>query len=273
VLSDPEKKSNYDRFGSADPHQQMSNPFGDFNFGFPFNMDNMFSDFFQQSSSSSSQQNTNEHITLTLSPKDYLQGTTHTIHYTKKMYCDKCNGEGGFNAVLCNACQGAGVRLNTVQNGIFIMHQTSPCNACIGKGKIFSEKCDRCENGLRHIDANYDLIVDANLPILTTLQVRNAGHQEHKNLPPGNLIISLGIDTSQNLEIDRNGTAYITQQITIGDWYNGATININRFDVEELPYSLADLKRSDDSITFKNKGFKNQNNYQGDCVVRFRVVR
>ena len=198
-------------------------------------------------------------------------GTNFNVDYVKKICCDKCKGEGGFNAVMCNTCQGAGMRLQTTQNGPYMMQQAVPCGPCEGRGKIYSEKCE-CNNGLKYIDSNYELTVEPNMPILTTIQVRNAGHQEFPNLPPGNLIVSLGIDT-QGFEIDRNGTVYFTKDISLDDWYNGETVEINRFDIENLSYNLSNLQKSDDLISFKNKGFKGQNHNQGDYCLKFRIVR
>lgn len=73
-------------------------------------------------------------IELTL--EEVYHGTTKNINYYINDICDKCNGEGGFDPVTCNQCNGHG----HIQQGPFVFM----CNNCGGEGKFYKNKCNTC---------------------------------------------------------------------------------------------------------------------------------
>jgi len=271
VLSDPEKKHNYDNYGSAEP--QQDNHFSDF-FGH-FDIGSMFGDIFGQHNSRTQKPNINTdiNIQLNITPKEYIEGAVKTINYTQKLYCGDCNGIGGDNPETCAICNGSGIRVMQIQNGPFTQIQQMSCDQCGGKGQKFKNKC-KCDFGIIENNVNYELNIPENAPLLTTLRISGKGNYEFKNLKEGNLNVRLGVNAMPGIEnIDNSGNIYFTQDIDIDDWYNNKTININRFDVEEIEYDLSLLKNSSEAIRFKNKGLKNQNHDQGDLIVEFKILK
>jgi molecular chaperone DnaJ len=271
TLSDPDKKSHYDRFGtnSGQHHDSGFNPFG----GHGFDPSSFFADFFGGNQKRQRVTNSDIETQVTLSFGELLLGCVKKIKINKSIFCEDCNGVGGFNASACLACNGSGHQVRHIQQGFMVMHQTVPCTVCQAKGKTFEKICSECTNGIKIVNEEIDLKIPQNCPVFSRLSAHGKGNQENKNLPPGNLNIFLQSATPE-FEVDREGNVIHHTNITLKDWYNNNTVNLNRFDVEYLSYNLRNLERSDKSVIFSGKGLRSSdNNKQGDYIVFFKISK
>jgi molecular chaperone DnaJ len=269
VLSDPDQKATYDRFGTTSP---QSSPFDG---GFNFDPSSIFEDFFGPRRQAP-RENSDLQIKISLSPKEFLFGCTKNITISKTIFCQLCNGEGGQNPKMCTFCMGRGVKIQMMQNGPFVMQQAVGCNHCNSTGKIFEHICSNCRSeGKAQHNETIKIDVPPNCPVYASLQISGHGNHEDKNLPSGNLFISLDLITNNTVqEITRDGNVYVFSDITLNQWYNNDKIKINRFDAEDILFDLADLKHSDKQYKFTEKGLRNSNNTkQGDLIVSFRISK
>lgn len=148
VLSSPEKRANYDRFGSV-----TGNPFsGEGNqYGYGFNMEDIFSQFsdifgnsFNQKYQKRQNRGSDLRIKVALTIDEILKGTSKKLKYKRQDKCNICSGKGGTDLRSCLMCQGSGYR-TVVQNTPFgQIRQTSTCPDCQGSGKVISKKCSYC---------------------------------------------------------------------------------------------------------------------------------
>jgi molecular chaperone DnaJ len=275
VLSDPDKKNNYDRFGSASgPQNGYGGGFNPFEGMGGFDPNSFFDQFFgggQQKRQRAVNSDINASIDLSL--KDLLLGCVKKINFPKNVACPSCNGLGGHNPKTCHGCNGHGVQMRQIQQGFMILQQNVPCSVCNGKGQSFSRLCDECSGGIKTIQEEIDLRIPENCPIYSTLAVHSKGNKEKNDLPPGDLNITLQ-PKSDHFTIDKEGNVKYKANITLKDWYNNNTVNLNRFDVEMLSYNLENLEHSDKSISFSGKGLKSSDNSrQGDYIVSFRITK
>jgi molecular chaperone DnaJ len=276
VLSDPEQKRNYDQFG--DPKGQQftgptGNPFGGFPGGFnPFAGD-FFNEFF---GNRRPRVNSDVVVELQLTPKEFIQGSSKKVNINKTIVCATCKGEGGKNPVTCAVCQGQGMQVSMVQiaPGQFLQQQM-PCQSCNAKGKTYSEPCADCKSiGKTTQFETIDIQVPPNLPILSTLQLHGKGNKELDNMSPGDLHIKLIPISSEKENISMNGDVTIVQEIQLKDWYNNKTVIINRFNIDEILFDLSKLNKSDEKISFSNKGLKSaDNSSQGNFILTFVVTK
>ncbi|MES2663114.1 MAG: molecular chaperone DnaJ [Pseudomonadota bacterium] len=147
ILSDPEKRSLYDRFGHAgiDPNRGSggfgggdASSFGDI-FG------DVFSDIFggQSRSGGGGSRGSDLRYTLELDLEDAVRGTSVDIRVPSLVSCETCDGSGskpGSSPVTCSTCHGAGqVRM---QQGFFSVQQT--CPHCRGAGQMIKDPCSTC---------------------------------------------------------------------------------------------------------------------------------
>jgi len=148
VLSTPDKKSNYDRFGSA--NGGGGNPFG----GGGFNMEDIFSNFGDIFGNSFNQRygggqkpqsrGSNLRIKVSLTIDEILKGVSKKLKYKRQDKCGTCDGKGGTDVRNCIPCNGSGQR-TVVQNTPFgQIRQQMTCPDCSGSGNQIRNKCGQC---------------------------------------------------------------------------------------------------------------------------------
>ena len=148
VLSTPEKKSNYDRFGTTDG--KSGNTFGGGQGFGGFNMDDIFSQFGDifGSRTNSHQRRQNRggdlRIKVSLTIEEIINGCTKKMRYKKQESCDPCSGKGGSDVMNCGSCNGSGRKVVSQNTPFGQIRQETLCNDCSGSGQIIKNKCSHC---------------------------------------------------------------------------------------------------------------------------------
>lgn len=154
VLSDDQKRAQYDQFGHAGFDQQFSQEdiFRNFDFdifrdsGFG-NFDNIFDIFFGRGRGRTKRRGADLRYDLELTFEEAVFGTKKEIKIPKHEICSICNGSGAHDNEFenCSTCQGSG-QVKKVSRTIFgAITQVTTCNKCRGKGKLIKEKCKTCK--------------------------------------------------------------------------------------------------------------------------------
>ena len=184
VLSDSEKRSNYDRFGSADG--RGGNPFGD------MGMDDIFSQFFGggRQRQNRRRKGNDIRVNIKLSLEDIYNGVNKKIKYRKTNKCSECKNTGGESS-KCTTCNGQGV-INQVQNTPFGRIQNSVmCSNCQGSGEMIVKPCGSCGgNGTKMGEVEYEFEIPKGLMDGEMLRVGGMGNAIKKGID-GDLIINI----------------------------------------------------------------------------------
>lgn len=157
VLSDPEKKAKYDRFGHSgmgqggyqggmsmdDIFSAFGDIFGGHGFGFDFDFDG-----FGRGGTKEPKKHKGSDLRakIKINTREILEGAVKKINLTHDVPCSCCGGSGSKDGTLdiCPDCNGRGVKM-TVQNTMFgIMQSQTTCPRCGGKGKIIKNPCQNC---------------------------------------------------------------------------------------------------------------------------------
>jgi len=190
VLSDPEKKQNYDNYGDSYKNFQGYNQgFGgaghgqrmDFDFEDIFNQFSGFDfgDIFGRRSQRDSRDNgSNIKINLTLSFKEAVFGTNKDISYDRIKRCKKCHGTGAEGALkTCATCQGRGVEVRQQRTPFGVFQTQSTCRHCKGKGKVAEKECTNCNgNGLVTEKEKINIKIPAGINTGNHLRMSGKGH-------------------------------------------------------------------------------------------------
>ena len=156
VLSDPTKKDNFDRFGSAGPQQHH------------FNMNDIFSQFgdifgnFGGFGRQQPQQRRGNDLRIkaSLSLSEVMFGITRKVKYNRHDSCSTCSGQGGTDVINCGVCNGSGQRVITQQTPFGHIQQVTTCGACGGQGKTIKNKCVDCSGeGLKYKEEIIDVYI------------------------------------------------------------------------------------------------------------------
>jgi len=224
ILSDPDKKAQYDRFGTVD--ENMMNGTG-FNFDDIFgHMEDIFGGMFGGSRRTYKKQTPQNHpgmsvkMQVGVSIKDILNGKIDKeVKYDCKVRCHTCNGIGGDGISDCPHCHGTGMITET-QYGPFGMIQNShPCQYCGASGKVIKNKCKSC-NGTGFEIKEKSIHVFANYPRNgQEILFKGMGYESKTpGMPAGDLIVVLSYDFDRSKYIikpDEGGCMTIYEKVDV----------------------------------------------------------
>lgn len=196
VLSDPQKRAQYDRFGQNGPGAgrgfEGTETFG----GFGDVFDAFFGGFGGQAQSSA-QAGRDVRTRTTLSFEEAVFGVEKEIDVSRVEPCGRCNGtasEPGTTPTQCTQCRGTG-QMRRVQRSIFGQFtQVGPCTQCKGEGKIITNACTQCKGAGRE-KRQRKINVDIPPGVDDGVQIRLAreGDAGLNGGTPGNLYIDLRV--------------------------------------------------------------------------------
>ena len=270
ILSDPEKKTNYDNFGNPNGQQDFGG-FGGFG---DFDVNSIFEQFLGRGHRQQ-QQNSDINMEINLSAKEFFSGCNKKIKLNREICCNQCNGAGGKNPKKCQICNGRGIIEQLQQNGPFTVVHHSPCSNCKQKGTVCEDPCHSCgSSGKISAEDLVDLHIPANAPLYATVQVANKGNHVIPNIMPGVLNVRLNLIQEDNWVVEQNGTMNCVVDVALNDWINNKQLSIDRFGVETFKYNLSELKTSTDHVIYEQKGLKSINGLsQGNLVATFRIIK
>lgn len=183
VLSDSEKKSNYDLTG--DPNTGSLGGFR--TTGDPFDIFRHFGGF-RNAGPSQPQVMKGQSIqqSVEISLKKALFGGDHSFSYIVNSACSKCNGQGGLEFITCSMCKGSGMYVQ--KHGNMVMQTT--CDSCRGQGKAIKTPCSDC-NGQRIVveTKKLNIKIPPGLHNGVSLKIANKGGRGFNGGPPGDIIL------------------------------------------------------------------------------------
>ena len=197
VLSDPQKRVQYDQFG----HAGLSGGAGASGFGFgggtPFGdiFEDIFGDLFggRQQQRRGGKRGDDLLYNLEISFEEAAFGVESKIEVPYNKRCGTCNGSGakpGTEPKVCPTCRGAGqVRF---QQGYFSVSRT--CNHCNGEGKIIDSPCSTCRGtGMARDTKTMSVKVPAGVETGNRLKLSGEGGEGTKGGPNGDLYVSIKV--------------------------------------------------------------------------------
>ncbi len=285
VLSDSEKKAQYDRFGhagvSGNGHggfsgggmsmEDIFSQFGDV-FG-----ESMFSNFFGGGGKSSRQKGVrggNLRIKIKLTYEEIAKGVTKNIKVKKYVTCDICKGSGAKdkNSVqTCGTCGGGG-QVRRVSNTFLGQMQTvTTCPTCHGEGNTVTAKCTSCKGeGKMYGEETVAIDIPAGVQEGMQLSMSGKGNAGDRGGMSGDLIIL--IEEEAHKELQRDGLNVIYElYISFPDAVFGTQIEVPTID-GKAKVKIPSGTQSGKIFRLKGKGFPAVNTHQkGDQLVYVNV--
>ncbi|WP_040211342.1 molecular chaperone DnaJ [Clostridium polynesiense] len=280
VLSDPQKKAQYDQFGTADFD---SSGFGGFNGGFDFSdmggFGDIFDSFFGGGFGGGRKRNGPERgsdleYNLNLSFEEAVFGVEKDISITRNETCETCRGSGakpGTNARTCDKCSGSGqirVQRNTPL-GSFV--STTTCDKCGGKGKVIDSPCHTCHGkGKERKHRKINVKIPAGVDSGNIIPLRGQGEHGNNGGPPGDLYIRISVSPSKVFK--RKGfDIYIDSNISMAKAALGTEITVPTVD-GDVKYTVPAGTQSGTLFRLRGKGVPKVNSSgRGDQYVNIVV--
>jgi molecular chaperone DnaJ len=278
VLSDPQKRVNYDRFGHAGVNAGGGfggfdpNVFADFSdiLGDIFG----FGDFFGSGRRSGGrvQRGADLRYDLDLTFEEAAFGTTKKIKVPRHETCSECSGTGaqkGSGPTTCSTCNGYGqIRF---QQGFFSLTRT--CSQCHGTGQIIKNRCPECRGEGRAIrEKSLELKIPAGVDTGSKLRVSGEGDAGTKAGPPGDLYVVLSVQEHEFFE-RREHDLYCHIPITYPQAALGAQIMVPTLEGEEEKLAIPAGTQTSSTFRIRGRGIsKRGGSARGDLYVTVDVV-
>ncbi|MBM6775257.1 molecular chaperone DnaJ [Olsenella profusa] len=237
VLSDDQKRANYDRYGDPNgpagfgsDYVDVSDIFGGGGFGFGDIFDSFFGGGSGRGATAQRTRGRDMGIRLTVTLEEAARGCTKTVAYTRLAPCEDCGGTGaaeGGHMRTCERCHGTG-RVVEVQRTIFGQMQTqTTCPACHGQGQVIDHPCETCEGqGRTPSREKVEVKVPAGVRSGQTITVEGKGEAGVRGDACGSLVVSIEVADSDRFE--RQGDdLYCTVQVDALQAMVGTTVTID----------------------------------------------
>jgi molecular chaperone DnaJ len=278
VLSDEDKRAQYDRFG----HEGMKSQFGGGG-GFQSSggfggFEDIFSSFFgggRQADPNAPRKGDDLQYTMTIDFEEAVFGVTKTITIKKEVSCDVCDGNGakpGTSKTTCSMCSGAG-RVAVEQNTPFGRIQTErTCPTCQGTGQEIKDPCNNCKGaGTVTKDVDIEVTVPEGVDNGQQIRVHGKGEPGINGGPSGDLYIVFRVRPDSRFTRDGDDIHYELPisfaQAALGDEVKVPTIS------SEVVLTIPAGTQTGKRFRLKEKGVKNVHGYgYGDQFITVKVV-
>jgi molecular chaperone DnaJ len=288
VLSDPDKRAQYDRYGHAGPTQgfdfshmdfrRAREAFSEFGFG---GFDDFFDLFFRQGASRAATQQRHSRrgedieYKLRLTLEDAASGTKMKVTAPRLVRCNHCEGTGmepGTSKSTCPTCQGRGHLEYRQQSllGSFVNVRT--CPECEGTGRIIDRPCSRCHGSGRIKEkSKLSISVPAGVDNGSRLRLKEQGNVGPEGGPSGDLYITIEVIAHPTFE--RDGRDIHSQiKIEYPDAALGITLKANTLWGEET-VKIPPGTQPGTVIRLRGKGLPSlhQRDGKGDHFLKIQV--
>lgn len=270
ILSDSEKKENYDNYGDNYKNFSGYNQQG-FGQGTDFDFEDIFNQFgfggsgfsdlnemFGGGRRGARQDNgSNIKAEMNLNFEEAVFGTTKEINYERVEKCTKCEGSGAEGELKqCPTCHGKGVEVRQQRTPFGVFQSQSVCHTCHGKGKIPDKECKECD-GNGFITKRTRLSVKIPAGVNTGNHLRMAGKGNEGRHGSGDLFLVIFVESHEIFKRDEEDI-YAEIPISFTEAALGASVEVPTLD------GKADLKipagtQTGTIFKMKGKGIKRLN--------------
>jgi molecular chaperone DnaJ len=278
VLTDPQKKAQYDQYGTTD----FSGGFdGGFDFSDMGGFGDIFDTFFGGFGGGGSRRRRNGpergadiEYSINLTFEEAVFGTEKEVTVTRHENCETCNGSGakpGTSPKTCDKCGGTG-QVRTQRNtplGSFVSMST--CDKCGGKGNVIENPCSTCHgSGKQRKQRKIKVNIPAGVDTGNIIPLRGQGEHGANGGPAGDLYINIRVASHPTFK--RKGyDIYIDTHISFGKATLGTELKVPTVD-GDVKYTIPSGTQSGTVFRLKGKGVPRVNSSgRGDQYVNVIV--
>ena len=272
VLSDPEKRSHYDRFGSVEGGAQFSGDIFD-----------IFASVFGASGFSGSvrgarqrgQQGEDLQAQLTITLEQARSGEAVPVDIERLGACERCHGsraEPGSDKITCTTCGGAGQVRVQAQSLFGTVMTAQICPQCSGTGEIVVEPCTQCRGqGRSRQQSSVEVTLPKGIDAGYRLRIPQQGNAGVEGGPPGDLYVYIELAPHEHLRRDEDDLHYDLElgpaQAALGSSFEVPTLD--GFEVIDVPPGT----QPGAEFRLRGKGMPRLRQIgMGDQIVTARVV-
>jgi molecular chaperone DnaJ len=279
VLSDPQKRAVYDRFGHSG--LKGAGGFGDFSQGFG-DLGSIFEEVFGfggmgRGNRRAPRRGADLRVDIGLSFEDAAFGAQQEIEVPRMEDCDYCQGSGaepGTTPERCATCGGSGEVQRRQQSPLFgTIVTATTCPACHGEGEVVSSACSQC-SGRKRMQVSRKIKVNVPAGVDNGTRIRLAGEGEAGMLggPRGNLYVVLRVEEDPVFRRDEFDI-HMELPVSIAQATLGATVEIPTLEGEPIDLDIPGGTQTGTSFRKAGLGIPRlQRSGRGDMIVTVRLI-
>ena len=282
ILSDPEKRRQYDQFGHAAFEGGGAGGFGGFDFNsadFSDIFGDIFGDFFgggrRRGAGNGPMKGANIRTSVRITFEEAVFGVEKEIELTLKDECKTCHGTGakpGTNPETCTKCGGKGQVVFTQQSFFGTVRNVQTCPECNGTGKVIKEKCADC-HGTGYIASRKKIkvTIPAGIDNGQSVRIRDKGEPGTNGGPRGDLLVEV-IVAHHPLFQRQDYNIFSTVSISYALAALGGDVLVDTVDGKVI-YEVKPGTQTDTKVRLKGKGVPSLRNKEvrGDQYVTLVV--
>ena len=213
VLTDPDRRAVYDRYGweglDSRGYAPRSQGFGSFGYIFEafFGGGDPFGGGFGRRAAGPAQGGDTQ-VEVEVSLEEAARGQTVDVTYDVGQPCERCHGNGaepGTPIETCERCGGAGELRSVSRTAFGQLVRSHPCDACGGEGKVAVTPCSECEGrGRRIAERTLEVEVPAGIADGQRVRLAGRGHAGERGGPPGDLYVLVHVLSDDRFLRDGN---------------------------------------------------------------------
>jgi len=262
VLSNTEKKDNYDTHGFSGPQRGgMSG----------FDMNDIFSQFGERKQSMRIKRGQNLRLNISLSLEDIYSGITKKFKYNRMTSCEPCSGHGGTGSKTCGTCKGAGAVIAHQQTAFGLMQSRMTCPECDGERTTIEVNCTTCVGlGVVEEEATVDVTIPHGIKNGEGVGIAHMGHAIK-----GGVYGELHVIITQNnhKQYTRNvNDLRCKTSIPYHDLVLGVKLDVNTIEGKTIRVTIPKFSKVGDNLRIQSKGMKiSESNVRGDMILELEV--
>ncbi len=282
VLSDADKRRQYDQFGHAAFEQggmggggfdftgDMSDLFGGFG--------DIFGDLFgggRRRSNNGPMKGANVRAGIRITFDEAVFGTEKELDLNLKEECNTCHGSGakpGTNPETCQKCGGRGQVVYTQQTLFGMSQSVQACPDCRGTGKIVKEKCSDCRGaGYQTVRKKIQVSVPAGIDHGQSIRIRGKGEPGERGGERGDLLVEVAVSQHPNFQ-RQDMDIFSNAPLSFATAALGGELRISTVDGDVM-YTVAPGTQTGTRVRLRGKGVPSlrDKNVRGDHYVTLTV--
>lgn len=270
VIGDPEKRADYDRYGTADAQGIDMSGFGDLFSSF-FGGGRGFGGFGRRGGRGRAGPPSGQTLRLSigLTFEEAFFGTDKEIAFNRKIHCEECKGTGaaaGSSPVTCPTCRGQGQVARSM--GFLSVAQT--CPTCRGTGERIETPCKSCKgSGLQNERREMTIPIPAGVEDGQGIRIQGGGNAGTRRGPYGDLIVMFAVE-SHDTFVRRGLHIYLEQEIPFSLAVMGGETEVPTMHGSS---KMKVSKGTEGGTLFrmKGKGVHTTDGRKGDQLVRVQI--
>ena len=278
ILSDPQKRQQYDQFGFDGPQAGFGGGAGYGDFGGFGGFEDIFSSFFgggaRQANPNAPRQGDDLRMDVTISFEEAARGCEKEVNVVRDETCENCGGTGakpGTKPTTCSTCHGTG-QVTQVRNTAFgRIQNVTTCPNCHGTGKVISDPCPKCNGrGKKRTSRRRTVKIPAGIDNGQVLTIRGQGGAGENGGPNGDLLIVVNV-RPHKLFKRRDYDLYLELPITFIQATLGAEVDVPTLD-KPVKYNIPEGTQPGTVFRIKGAGIPYlRGTGKGDLYVTAKV--